>query len=353
MSQTTNELKLIAEVFRRANPDVKDTTLKQYITTIRKFMYEVNIMIEPEDREQAYKFEWVADSDKVINEIENSSRTPNTRRTLYGYLKQFTKGLSNDYVSLPEFKLYGEKHTEYIDKVKETREKNKEETGMPLTDKQKDNLIEKNDIEIFMKTLTNQVKLIYANKKINNEDELGALTIYILLNTYLRFPFRNELYNLQYTTEKKSINKTGNYLIRMPDKSLILNRVEYKTAAIYGEKRDPFPPELTKMYNKYLKIIKPNKANPYMFPYIMKYDKERVIKTGDKAGTIVKGNPQQEYSRFITNKFNEQTGKKVGSTILMKVINQLSEEEKGVVELLKNLSMKRGTSIPALLEYYL
>jgi len=31
----------------------------------------------------------------------------------------------------------------------------------------------------------------------------------------------------------------------------------------------------------------------------------------------------------------------------------LSEEEKGVVELLKNLSMKRGTSIPALLEYYL
>jgi len=332
MSQTTNELKLIAEVFRRANPDVKDTTLKQYITTIRKFMYEVNIMIEPEDREQAYKFEWVADSDKVINEIENSSRTPNTRRTLYGYLKQFTKGLSNDYVSLPEYKLYGQKHTDYINKVKETREKNKEETGMPLTDKQKDNLIEKNDIEIFMKTLTNQVKDIYKN----NNDDLPTLTIYILLNTYLRFPIRNELYNLQYTTEKKSINKTGNYLIRMPDKSLVLNRVEYKTAGVYGEKRDPFPPELTKMYNKYLKKVKPNKANPYIFPYIMKYS-----------------SPKTEYSRFITNKFNEQTGKKVGSTILMKVINQLSEEEKGVVELLKNLSMKRGTSIPALLEYYL
>jgi len=327
-----NELKMIAEVFRRANPDVKDSTLKQYITTIRKFMYEVNVMIEPEDREQAFKFEWVADSDKVIYEIENSSRTPNTRRTLYGYLKQFTKGLSNDYVSLPEYKLYGEKHTEYIHKVKETRDKNKEETGMPLTDKQKDNLIDMKDIEIFMKTLTNQVKDIYKN----NTNDLPTLTIYILLNTYLRFPIRNELYNLQYTTEKKSINKSGNYLIRMPDKSLILNRVEYKTSAVYGEKRDPFPPELTKMYNKYLKKVKPSKDNPFVFPHIMKYS-----------------SPKSEYSRFITKKFNDETGKMVGSTILMKVINQLSEEEKGVVELLKNLSMKRGTSIPALLEYYL
>ena len=127
-----------------------------------------------------------------------------------------------------------------------------------------------------------------------------------------------------------------NYLIRMPDKSLVLNRVEYKTAGVYGELRDPFPPELTKMYNKYLKKVKPTKDNPYVFPYIMKYS-----------------SPKSEYSRFITKKFNEQTGKNVGSTILMKVINQLSEEEKGVVELLKNLSMKRGTSIPALLEYYL
>ena len=334
--KTINELKLIAEVFRRANPDVKESTLKQYITTIRKFMYDCNVMIEPEDREQAYKFEWIADTDKVINEIENSSRTPNTRRTLYGYLKQFTKGLSNDYVSLPEFKLYGEKHTEYINKVKETRDKNKEETGMPLTDKQKDNLIDMKDIEVFTKTLTYQTSYLYSQKEINNEGELGVLTIYILLNTYLRFPIRNELYNLQYTTEKKSINNSGNYLIRMPDKSLILNRVEYKTAGVYGEKRDPFPPELTKMYNKYLKKVKPTKDNPYVFPYIMKYS-----------------SPKSEYSRFITKKFNEQTGKNVGSTILMKVINQLSEEEKGVVELLKNLSMKRGTSIPALLEYYL
>lgn len=322
----------IESVIKRANPNIKPSTLKQYRQTISRLQLEVITPVRLTDgdekaNELLENYRWIEDFDNVIKTIEESGRSVNTKRTIYGYLKIFLKGLNQaNFHTLEEFKAFDAEEAKYRKENKKEIEKNREKTGVPTTNNQSENLITKEELMLVLRSLTDDIKK-GEDKKLN--------MIYLLLNTHLRFPFRNELHNLLFITKKsqqKDLNK--NYLWRdSKTKKLYFIRNVYKTAGSQesgGQKIDELPPELAKMYRNYLKNSE--------------------LKTGDDVFTL---SNSQEYSMLLTKFFNEKTGKNISSTLLFKIISKLSEEENEVVNLLRSLSKKRGTNVGALLQYYL
>jgi len=322
----------IENVIYRANPNIKISTLKQYTQTIRRLQLEVITPIRLADSaekadELLENYRWIEDFTNVILTIEQSSRSVNTKRTIYGYLKIFLKGLNQvNFHTLEEFKAFDEQEAKYRKENKKEIESNRKKTGVPTTNNQSENLITKEELMLVLRSLTDDIKK-GDDKKLN--------MIYLLLNTHLRFPFRNELHNLIFVT-KQSQQKdlTKNYLWRdAKTKKLFFIRNVYKTAGSQesgGQKIDELPPELAKMYRNYLKNTE--------------------IKAGDDVFTL---SNSQEYSILLTKFFNEKTGKNISSTLLFKIISKLSEEHNEVINLLKSLSKKRGTNVGALLQYYL
>jgi hypothetical protein len=322
----------IETIIYRANPNIKVSTLKQYKQTIARIQLEVVTPVRLVDgdekaNELLENYKWIEDFNNVIKTIEESSRSVNTKRTLYGYLKIFLKGLNQaNFHTLEEYKAFDNEEAKYRKENKKEIEDNRKKTGVPTTNNQSENLITKEELLLVLRSLTDDIKK-GDDKKLN--------MIYLLLNTHLRFPFRNELHNLIFVTkqsQQKDLSK--NYLWRdAKTKKLFFIRNVYKTAGSQesgGQKIDELPAELAKMYRNYLKNTE--------------------IKAGDDVFTL---SNSQEYSMLLTKFFNEKTGKNISSTLLFKIISKLSEEQNEVINLLRSLSKKRGTNVGALLQYYL
>ena len=322
----------IETIIYRANPNIKVSTLKQYKQTIARIQLEVITPVRLVDgdekaNELLENYKWIEDFNNVIKTIEESSRSVNTKRTLYGYLKIFLKGLNQaNFHTLEEYKAFDGQEAKYRKENKKEIEDNRKKTGVPTTNNQSENLITKEELLLVLRSLTDDIKK-GDDKKLN--------MIYLLLNTHLRFPFRNELHNLIFVTkqsQQKDLSK--NYLWRdAKTKKLFFIRNVYKTAGSQesgGQKIDELPAELAKMYRNYLKNTE--------------------IKAGEDVFTL---SNSQEYSMLLTKFFNEKTGKNISSTLLFKIISKLSEEQNEVINLLRSLSKKRGTNVGALLQYYL
>ena len=322
----------IETIIYRANPNIKVSTLKQYKQTIARIQLEVITPVRLVDGDEKANdllenYKWIEDFDNVIKTIEESSRSVNTKRTLYGYLKIFLKGLNQaNFHTLEEYKAFDGQEAKYRKENKKEIEDNRKKTGVPTTNNQSENLITKEELLLVLRSLTDDIKK-GDDKKLN--------MIYLLLNTHLRFPFRNELHNLIFVTkqsQQKDLSK--NYLWRdAKTKKLFFIRNVYKTAGSQesgGQKIDELPAELAKMYRNYLKNTE--------------------IKAGEDIFTL---SNSQEYSMLLTKFFNEKTGKNISSTLLFKIISKLSEEQNEVINLLRSLSKKRGTNVGALLQYYL
>ena len=322
----------IETIIYRANPNIKVSTLKQYKQTIARIQLEVITPVRLVDGDEKANdllenYKWIEDFNNVIKTIEESSRSVNTKRTLYGYLKIFLKGLNQaNFHTLEEYMAFDGQEAKYRKENKKEIEDNRKKTGVPTTNNQSENLITKEELLLVLRSLTDDIKK-GDDKKLN--------MIYLLLNTHLRFPFRNELHNLIFVTkqsQQKDLSK--NYLWRdAKTKKLFFIRNVYKTAGSQesgGQKIDELPAELAKMYRNYLKNTE--------------------IKAGEDVFTL---SNSQEYSMLLTKFFNEKTGKNISSTLLFKIISKLSEEQNEVINLLRSLSKKRGTNVGALLQYYL
>ena len=352
-------------IFMRANPTIKESSLRTYVNAMNGLQKKIlsedinpliselngsalknNVMGTTRVSDYAnmiYKGDWIHDSTLVIDTINNNPKnTPNTKRTLYGYLKIMLKGVSNDAMSLEEYNLYHNQEAIFRKEVADIREKNREKTGMPVTDKQAENIISKEELMNFLRALTLEIKQQDKDlKKLQLTDTTAVPDyfdaqndiLYILLNTHLRLPIRNELHQLVLGKKNKMNDLTKNYLYK-DGKDWFIVRNVYKTADSQvsgGQKIDKLQPELAKMYNKYVK----------------KYN----LKEGNLIFQTI--NTSQKYSSLLSEFFYKRSGKKISSTMLTKIINELREEDKEFINMIKALSKKRGTNIGDLLTYYL
>ena len=217
---------IILDYIKEKRPNISKSSLKTYESILRN-LYE---KVFGDDNEKSYhlkKFD--TNSDKVINHLKNLE--PNKRKTILSALVVITD--NKDYREL------------MLDDIKEY---NKQEAKQTKTDTQKENWINKDDLDKLYNVLRHNAKLLYQ-KENKSASDFQQIQDYIIISLYggeYIPPRRSKDYvNLKI----KNIDHNENYIEK---NEFVFN--DYKTAKTYGEQRVKIPTELKRILNKWIKI---------------------------------------------------------------------------------------------------
>jgi hypothetical protein len=189
------------------------------------------------------------------------------------YLPSRRKTILSALFILTELPLYREK---MMDDTKEYQtEINKQEK----TKTQKDNWIDKNDIDTIYQHLSDYSNILYKKKNLSNK-ELQSIQNFVILSL-LGFRFIAPRRLKDFTDFKiKDINKQkDNYL---DGSDLVFN--SYKTAHYYGSQRVEIPSELENIINKWISI------NPTQYLFFDKNQKKLTSVTLNQRLNKILGN---------------------------------------------------------------
>lgn len=215
----------IINYIKDKRPNISNSSLKTYESILRNLYDKIGW------ETKGYNMEYFdKESDKVLKYLKDLP--PNKRKTVLSALVVITD--NKDYREL------------MLDDIKEY---NKEEAKQTKTDNQKDNWVEKDDLDKVYSQLRHNANMIYKKGTITNSD-LQEIQLYIIMSLLGGFfipPRRSKDY---VNFKIKNIDKkTDNYI----DKSdFVFN--SYKTAKTYGQQRVNVPIELKKILNKWIKI---------------------------------------------------------------------------------------------------
>jgi len=270
----------IETLLRAENPTVKDSTIKQYTTNIRKTIEDI----------QGAGIEELSDTDAVIGALEKLNF--NTKRNrLNSVLKVIPK-------DSPEYKIYSDLrdllHAQYMDQ-RNTGVKNQ---------KEQERMVTKEEYNTVLATLKSKFDEYKDKELALTKKEWKYFLGYLLLSIYKKFPVRNDFHNMKIITMDKwrndrlLLSKEYNYIaVGNRGISFIFNN--YKTAGKYGRK-------VLRVEDSGLRTI----------------IKEYLKKKPESPFFIVKFNGEQMsdsvLSRFITNIFLEFLNKQTGITAIRK-----------------------------------
>lgn len=217
---------IILDYIKEKRPNISKSSLKTYESILRN-LYE---KVFGNDNEKSYnlkKFDTY--SDKVINHLKNLPS--NKRKTILSALVVITDNKEYRELMLDDIKEY-----------------NKQEAKQTKTDTQKENWINKDDLDKLYNVLRHNAKLLYQ-KENKSASDFQQIQDYIIISLYggeYIPPRRSKDYvNLKI----KNIDHNENYIEK---NEFVFN--DYKTAKTYGEQRVKIPTELKKILNKWIKI---------------------------------------------------------------------------------------------------
>ncbi len=264
--------------------DVKTSTINIYEKNLNKLSQDVNSSEPPSN------CKWLEDFDKIMTHI-NKSKSLHTRKnkinTVVIYL-QATK------CKLSIIKKYQDEIVKLSQEIT---------TGYNQNEKNEKQL--KNWLSLAELTEFKNNLLLDLPKKFNTFDDYKKLMKYLILETHLELPLRNDLVDAQVYDEKdfskiEEVNTT-NYLVLGTKKGyLVLNN--YKTSGTYGRKKLDLSPELFKIWKKFYKIIIQYSKNRYIF---IKEDQNKMTRN--------------EYTKFFGSIF-KSLGKNISSTMIRHIV---------------------------------
>ena len=264
--------------------DVKTSTINIYEKNLNKLSQDVN------NSEPPSNCKWLEDFDKIMTHI-NKSKSLHTRKnkinTVVIYL-QATK------CKLSIIKKYQDEIVKLSQEIT---------TGYNQNEKNEKQL--KNWLSLAELTEFKNNLLLDLPKKFNTFDDYKKIMKYLILETHLELPLRNDLVDAQVYDEKdfskiEEVNTT-NYLVLGTKKGyLILNN--YKTSGTYGRKKLDLSPELFKIWKKFYKIIIQYSKNRYIF---IKEDQNKMTRN--------------EYTKFFGSIF-KSLGKNISSTMIRHIV---------------------------------
>jgi len=303
MSLTREQVK---QDIKNIKPNLTENSLNKYVKDIFN-IYTKYTGSDAEVLEDLDIFKEVDNIDTLINNLAIS-----TQRNFYTAIFTLFKS-QNELITAD---IYGKKLSELNIKQKEKYENNE------ISDKTKKKL------EIKFKSLGDFII------KLNNEEKYETALMLALITKYL---FRNEIATLKTIQEKEYNNLNeeelkDNYIVLKNKKPLFISRGIYKTDKKYG-------------------IIK-TKLEDKLIIKIFKKHHEKMI-----DNIVFKdANGNQMNSKSISKKINRITEKEFGTALGTSSIAKISIEEINknpkALELLKELSQSRGTSINVLLTAY-
>lgn len=299
------------ELLKEARPNVKESTLKQYLFHLEKLKKSL-----PKEYEKD-GWDFLTDIEKIKNAVSQNVYT--SQRNTFNSVVILLMALNHDNRYDDVIKTY----TDMRDELNQKYVKEKSEGKM--SEKQEANFVTSEEI---MKMLSEMDKIIKTEKiksktDITNSDR-ELLTTFTLFHLLLRCPTRNDMAGMILTTPNEfkkihdDIRKNTNYLIKRKDGFQIeLN--EYKTDKTYGRVIIPVPKEVVKVLRMFIRST--NK------------------RTGDVLFTSSINKPlsRNGISQLLLKTSKKYMGKSVSTTLMRKCVasDKFSEKNKEQEELAK------------------
>jgi hypothetical protein len=261
---------------------ISNNSIKLYIRNLEKL----------NDKEPIKNFKFLENIESIEKKLERYK--DNTKRSYYIAICS-TLNMFNDNKKIK--KLYDE----YFKKMMELNKKLKiEESKNIMSDTQKKNWIEQDELDKFYNDLKDEVVLFSKNKDIN-ETKYKTLLKYVVLSLYyLQPPRRNLDYQkMNIVKVDGKINNEINYL-SYDDKEFIFN--VFKTSKTEGQVRVKITDKMMDVINIYVKF----------HPLIM----NKIVKKTDVAFLVNFNGEKLDKINSITRILNSIFGKNIGSSLL-------------------------------------
>tara|TARA_R110001592_G_scaffold363336_1_gene684329 strand:+ start:15754 stop:16701 length:948 start_codon:yes stop_codon:yes gene_type:complete len=263
----------VQEKIKELRPNLKDNTIKQYETQLRKLQ-----KIFDTDN---YKF--LDDPKKVEEKLSHLHYT--SRRNVYNAVIILLMALDKDKKLIEE---YGEMRDELNKQYQD------EQASGKISEKQKDNFVDIEELYKMLEQMEKEIKPLKKKDKLN-QNERQLIKAYTIFSSLVRIPVRNDLAGLIFiskTTYNKLSDKEkeeNNYLVQLKNNlQYIFN--EYKTAKKYKENVIDIPKDLQKILRMYIKFndykvgdvifpISKNGLTQLLTKYSMKYMNKKISST--------------------------------------------------------------------------
>lgn len=264
--------------------DVKTSTINIYEKNLNKLSQDVNNTDPPSN------CKWLEDFDKIMTHI-NKSKSLHTRKNKINTVVIYLQATKCKPSIIKKYQDEIVKLAQEITTGYNQNEKN---------EKQLKNWLSLSELIEFKNNL-----LLDLPKKFITFDDYKKLMKYLILETHLELPLRNDLVDAQVYEEKDFIKidevNTTNYLVLGTKKGyLVLNN--YKTSGTYGRKKLDLSPELFKIWKRFYKIIIQYSNNRYIF---IKEDQNKMTRN--------------EYTKFFGSIF-KSLGKNISSTMIRHIV---------------------------------
>jgi len=294
-------MKEIVEAIRKNKPEIKDGTLKTYVSLLKSLFYKHH------EKSDDINFDWFSNQSHIIELLKD--KPASTRKTTYAALisiskdnDQYKKALMAD----------GKEYNDWVDT--QTKSKTQEENWLSFDEVKK--IYDSYYIKI--KSLLNSKEPLSV-KELNN---LQDFIILALTSGVWISPRRSLDWIEMKTTISKNIDKAhDNYI----DKNeFVFNK--FKTSKFYSSQKVEIPKGLKAILNKYIKL------NPY--EYLL------TDNSGKKLSNV-----------RLTQKLNSIFGNKISTSLLRHIYLSDKLKNAPAIKELQKLSSEMGNSPMQALEY--
>ena len=260
----------IIEKIKKARPNLKESSIKTYITSINKIKKKIN------DDSNVTNLDFLKDIDKIIKVIDDENKITNKKNLITSVLvlMQLDNKSNKKNIELLNEKLK-KLSEEYLATLKEQKK----------TETQEKNWINYKDIIKIINTITKNIKEMKLSEKneLNNK-EFDKLQQYLILRSYLSFQLRNDYADMKIIKKKEydKINSKeknlNNYLVIFPNKQKKFYINNFKNVDSLGSKILDIDKKLNNIINLWLKfnksgwyLVKKDRKNPMNPNNITKY----------------------------------------------------------------------------------
>jgi len=280
----------IKKQISKFKPNLSDSSLKLYVSKLKRFMQKDKFNIKIFDNVKA-----------ILNHLEEYPNI-STRKSILTSIVVALQAQPTPNNELIE--KYQEEMMKYLN------QENTEVFKQEKTDKQKERWISMNDFVETINKAQQEIKeqKIMKKKELNN-NEYQKLQDYIILRLYHEFPLRNDMASLYVIDNEDNIEENKNYLVKGKQYKIILQ--QYKTSKKYGKKNYVLNKNLQRLIKK---LLKHNTTN-------------HLLLTKNRKGNLKRNNLTLHLNRI----FMKYTGKKIGSSLLRHI--QSSEINKDMISL--------------------
>jgi len=294
-------MKEIVEAIKKNKPEIKDGTLKTYVSLLKSLFYKHH------EKSDDINFDWFSNQSHIIELLKD--KPASTRKTTYAALisiskdnDQYKKALMAD----------GKEYNDWVDT--QTKSKTQEENWLSFDEVKK--IYDSYYIKI--KSLLNSKEPL-STKELNN---LQDFIILALTSGVWISPRRSLDWIEMKTTISKNIDKAhDNYI----DKNeFVFNK--FKTSKFYSSQKIEIPKGLKAILNKYIKL------NPY--EYLL------TDNSGKKLSNV-----------RLTQKLNSIFGNKISTSLLRHIYLSDKLKNAPAIKELQKLSSEMGNSPMQALEY--